>query len=103
MNAQTFRHAPHSREQWLLTASPARRICRAKAPFHLVDMDRIAGRLLALSALGVALCAAVPARADLLETSPDLQVWSPAAPGLVEDRSTAKEGASLCPSRRWEC
>ena len=30
-----------------------------------MDMDRIAGRLLALSALGAALCAAAPARADL--------------------------------------
>ena len=34
-------------------------------PFHRVNMDRIAGRLLALSALGAALCAAAPARADL--------------------------------------
>jgi uncharacterized membrane protein len=30
-----------------------------------MNMDRIAGRLLALSALSAALCAAVPARADL--------------------------------------
>ena len=34
-------------------------------PFHLMDMNKIAGRLLALSALGTALCAAAPARADL--------------------------------------
>ena len=34
-------------------------------PFHRMNMDRIAGRLLALSALGTALCAAAPARADL--------------------------------------
>ena len=35
------------------------------ANLHPMDMDRIAGRLLALSALGAALCAAAPARADL--------------------------------------
>ena len=34
-------------------------------PFHRMNMDKIAGRLLALSALGTALCAAAPARADL--------------------------------------
>jgi uncharacterized membrane protein len=37
---------------------------RASA-FHPVDMDRIALRLLALSALGVSLCVATPAFADL--------------------------------------
>ena len=65
MNAQTFDHPPRSTERRLLTASLARRICRANAPFHPMDMDRNAGRLLALSALGAALCAAAPARADL--------------------------------------
>jgi uncharacterized membrane protein len=36
-----------------------------ESPFHFMEMDKIAGKLLALSALGVALCAAAPARADL--------------------------------------
>jgi hypothetical protein len=64
MNAQTFDHPPRSTERRLLTASLARRICRANAPFHPMDMDRNAGRLLALSALGAALCAAAARRVD---------------------------------------
>jgi uncharacterized membrane protein len=48
-----------------LTAPFARRIWPATSFFHRMSMVKIAGRLLALSALGAALCAAAPARADL--------------------------------------
>jgi uncharacterized membrane protein len=49
-----------------LTAPLSRRIWRATTSFRRVwDMDRIAGRFLALSALGAVLLAAAPARADL--------------------------------------
>jgi uncharacterized membrane protein len=37
----------------------------ATTPFHRMSMLRIAGRLLALSALGSMICGATPARADL--------------------------------------
>ena len=48
-----------------LTAPLPRRYEAPQRPFHRMNMDIIAGKLLALSALGAALCAAAPARADL--------------------------------------
>jgi hypothetical protein len=79
-------------------------------PFHPMDMDRNAGRLMALSALGVALCAAAPARADLRmcnNTSNRVSVamsGNPVARRLGSERTDARgeigpRGGSECAQR----